>query len=242
MESSSLNQEHLDSYSQLNDDFHERWGPEGDFERRLLLNPTIFRLLGDLEHKRILDAGCGNGYLCRLLAQRGAEVVGVEPAGGPLDYARRLEQEAPLGITYLQRDLSRLGDLGPPLDGVVANMVLLDIADWRPALANCVEALAHGGVLVYSLTHPVWVPGHFLEWAQKGYVEIREYLNEYEQRGGVGVNFHRPLSTYLNETISLGCAITEVVEPRLDPAQVEEADQEIFTRLPNFIVVAARRS
>ncbi|MHB1445930.1 MAG: class I SAM-dependent methyltransferase [Acidimicrobiales bacterium] len=242
MESSPLNHEHLDSYSQLDDDFHDRWDPEGDFERRLLLNPTIFRLLGDVRHKRILDAGCGNGYLSRLLAQRGAEVIGVEPATGPLDYARRREEEAPLRITYLQRDLSRLGDLGQPLDAVVANMVLLDIADWRPALANCVEALAPGGVLVYSLTHPVWVPGHYPEWAQKDYVEIREYLNEYEQRGAVGVNFHRPLSTYLNETISLGCAITEIAEPRLDAMQVTEADQEIFTRLPNFIVVAARRT
>lgn len=242
VQKSPLNRGSLDSYDQLDDAFHDRWGPEGDFGRRLLLNPIIFRLIGELAGKRILDAGCGNGYLSRLMAGAGAAVVGVEPAAGPLRYARRKEEEDPVGVTYLRRDLSRLGDAGGPYDAVVANMVFLDIPDWRPALANCVDALAPGGLLVYSLTHPVWVPGHFAEWAQKGYVEIREYLNECEQHGGVAVSFHRPLSAYLNETIRLGCAITQVVEPRLEPGQVEQPQHEILTRLPNFIVIAARRS
>jgi 2-polyprenyl-3-methyl-5-hydroxy-6-metoxy-1,4-benzoquinol methylase len=39
---------------------------DGDFARKYLLNPTIFSLLGSIAGKRILDAGCGNGYLSRL--------------------------------------------------------------------------------------------------------------------------------------------------------------------------------
>lgn len=55
-------------------------GDEGDFARQHLLNPALFSLLGDVQGKTILDAGCGQGYLCRMLAKRGAIVTGVEPA------------------------------------------------------------------------------------------------------------------------------------------------------------------
>jgi hypothetical protein len=170
-------------------------------------------------------------------------MVGVEPATVPFRYAARLEAEKPQGIRYFQRDLSRLGDVGGPFDAVVSNMVFLDIPDWRAALANCVASLKVGGALVYSLHHPVWVPGEFDTWAARGCVEICEYLNEYEQTGVVvAPNYHRPLSTYLNETIRLGCDIVEVIEPQLRPDQIESDDQEILTRIPNFIVIGARRN
>lgn len=238
----SLRRDTADSFSALDDSFHDAWGLEGDFGRRALLNGTIFRLIGDLQGKRVLDAGCGNGYLSRLMAQRGAHVAGIESADGPIAYAQRLEERQLLGIDYYREDLSRFGGVGEPFDAVVANMVFLDIPDWRSALANCVHVLKPGGRLVYSLTHPVWgTPGHFAEWVEKGHVEVSEYLNEYESELAVGINFHRPLSAYVNETIRLGCNIAELVEPRLLPEQIESPDQAIFTRIPNFVVIAASR-
>jgi SAM-dependent methyltransferase len=243
MDVSEPNAETIDCYSELTEDFYDSLGPDGGFARRALLNPAIFRLLADVAGKTVMDAGCGHGYLSRLLAERGAVMVGVEPATVPFTYASRLEAERPQGIRYFQRDLSRLGDVGGPFDVVVANMVFLDIPDWRNALANCVASLKVGGTLVYSLHHPVWVPGRFETWAERGCVEISEYLNEYEQAGVVvAPNFHRPLSAYVNETIQLGCDIVELVEPQLQREQIESDEHEILTRIPNFVVIAARRN
>lgn len=45
-------------------------------------------LLGDLAGARVLDVGCGNGRNGRWLAERGAEVVGVDLAAAVLDAAR----------------------------------------------------------------------------------------------------------------------------------------------------------
>src|SRR5579871_4564556 len=99
------------------DDF----GEEGDEPRRLLLNPAIFEMLGDVRGHRILDAGCGQGYLARMLARRGARVTGVEPAAGWYAIATERERAEPLGITYLQADLSAfsVADAGlDPFDAV----------------------------------------------------------------------------------------------------------------------------
>jgi 2-polyprenyl-3-methyl-5-hydroxy-6-metoxy-1,4-benzoquinol methylase len=127
---------------------------DGDFAKRHLVNPVVLRMLGDVRGRRVLDAGCGNGYLSRMLAQRGAQVTGVEPGQAMLDFAVEAEGEQPLGIRYVPADLCNLPDLGGPFDAVVASMVLQAIPDWSGAMRACVTALAPGGLFVFTLNHP----------------------------------------------------------------------------------------
>lgn len=49
--------------------------------------------------KRILDIGCGNGYLCKILSENGIEVVGIEPTHQAIDYAKNL---VPKGHFYVR--------------------------------------------------------------------------------------------------------------------------------------------
>jgi 2-polyprenyl-3-methyl-5-hydroxy-6-metoxy-1,4-benzoquinol methylase len=216
--------------------------PDGDFARRHLLNPVLLRMLRDVRGKRVLDAGCGHGYLSRMLAGRGAQLTGVEPAQPLFDYAVEREAEAPLGIRYVQADLCRLPDLGGPFDAVVANMVFLDIPDWAEAMKACADALAPGGLLVFSITHPCFEqlgPS----WRQHGEYHTREYFAEYEIAERYASNFHRPLSAYFNQLARLGCRLREVAEPALDPDTAAAADPgaDAYVHLPNFLVVAAER-
>ena len=51
---------------------------EDDPFRRGLHFPAVEELLGDLNKKRILDIGCGDGLFSRLLTERGAAVVGYD--------------------------------------------------------------------------------------------------------------------------------------------------------------------
>jgi 2-polyprenyl-3-methyl-5-hydroxy-6-metoxy-1,4-benzoquinol methylase len=217
--------------------------PDGDFGRRHLLNPALLRMLGDVRGQRILDAGCGHGYLSRMLAARGAQVTGVEPARALYDYATEKEAGEPLGIRYVQADLCRLPGLGGPFDAVVANMVFLDIPDWAGAMKACVDALAAGGLFVFSIIHPCFEQLGS-SWRDHGEYRIREYLAEYEIPGPYASNFHRPLSAYLNELARLGCHLREIAEPALDPEVAAAAGPgaEAYVHLPNFLVVAARRA
>lgn len=218
----------------------DAFGDEGDFGRRYLLNPTLFNMLGDVRGRRVLDAGCGQGYLCRLLARRGAVVTGVEPADSLYRYAVGREATDQLGITYLQADLSSFAGHHASFDAVVANMVLMAIPDYEAATANCVAALRPGGRFVVSLQHPCFEEAA-TAWT-KGYVEVREYLSDYTVHRGDAPDFHRPLSRYLNLLIRLGCTLTELAEPRLaaelatdDPAHMRNL------HVPSFLVFAASK-
>jgi SAM-dependent methyltransferase len=216
------------------------FGDEGDLARRHLLNPAIFSLLGAIAGKHILDAGCGQGYLSRLMARRGAHVTGVEPADGWYTYAVRREERERLGITYLQADLSRCTRLPRIFDAVVANMVFMDIPDYEPAMKNCMACLKSGGRLVFSLQHPCFEePGS--AWPRKRYVEVREYLQEHVRQQPIGSLFHRPLSRYLNLVLESGCALHRVVEPQLAPDIAERIGNDRDLHVPSSIVISATR-
>jgi 2-polyprenyl-3-methyl-5-hydroxy-6-metoxy-1,4-benzoquinol methylase len=90
----------INAWSRASQEIVANFGDEGDFIRRNLWNPVIFGLVGDVSGKTILDAGCGQGYLSRLLAKKGAVVTGIEPAEPWYTYAVQREQAERLGIRY----------------------------------------------------------------------------------------------------------------------------------------------
>ena len=71
------------------------------------IESCITKALGNrsLAQQQILEVGCGGGLICEQLAQRGAEMVGIDPSQGALDTAATHAQERGLGqhIHYQRR-------------------------------------------------------------------------------------------------------------------------------------------
>lgn len=59
-----------------------------DPHREQILDPAMLALLGDVAGLRVLDAGCGEGRFSRMLAERGARVVGVDVSARMVELAR----------------------------------------------------------------------------------------------------------------------------------------------------------
>jgi 2-polyprenyl-3-methyl-5-hydroxy-6-metoxy-1,4-benzoquinol methylase len=217
---------------------------EGDGARRWLLNPTLFALLGEPRGKRVLDAGCGQGYLSRLLAHRGAQITGVEPAAPWYAAALAHEEAAPLGITYLQADLSTLAATHPQLCGafeiVIANMVLMDIPDYEAAIHSCAAALVPGGAFICTLLHPCFEePG--AAWLRKRSIETREYLHPHIQPQTFGHFVHRPLSAYINTLLDAGFTLRRMVEPQLGEEGAQALQNDRDCHVPSFVALRLTR-
>jgi len=107
---------------------------EGDIHREVLLNPVLLDLLGAVRGKRVLDAGCGEGYLSRMLARSGASVVAVDYAEKMIEIAR-VRTPADVAVTYKHANCENLDLLeAGSFDIVVSNMVLQDLSDYRAAI------------------------------------------------------------------------------------------------------------
>ena len=94
------------------DDASESWvdfvrNGKDDF-RDEMNNPAMFEILGDIQGKKVLDLGCGEGYNTRIMAKKGAKVVGVDFSEKMIDFAVQHEEEEKLGIEYHVLDACNL--------------------------------------------------------------------------------------------------------------------------------------
>ena len=108
----------------------------------------------ELGAEHVLDVGCGTGCLAVLLADRGRTVVGVDPAGAPLEIARSKD---PGGrITWRHGDATALPALGADLAVMTGNVaqVFLSDDDWARTLRGVRAALRPGGHLVFETRRP----------------------------------------------------------------------------------------
>jgi SAM-dependent methyltransferase len=203
---------------------HAAWWQEGftegaDVEYAEQLLPLAARHLAGAA--RVLDLGCGEGQIARLVLDRGARVaVGVDTSAAQL--AAAVARDG--GATYV-----RASALGVPVrtgwfDAVVACLVLEHLPDLDAALDETARVLRPGGRAVILLNHPLfqtprsgWIDDRVLEppeqyWRVGPYLPEAVTVEEVDQ--GVRLPFfHRPLSRYVNGLADRGLHLTRMIEP-----------------------------
>ncbi|MFJ8939871.1 class I SAM-dependent methyltransferase [Streptomyces sp. NPDC102365] len=130
------------------------------------------RVVEEFGVRRVLDIGCGTGVFALLLAERGIEVVGVDPALASLDVARA----KPGGgrVRWIHGDATTLPPLRVDLATMTANAAqqIVDDQDWRGTLRGAYEALRPGGHLVFETRDPArraWE-----EWTREASYRVTE--------------------------------------------------------------------
>src|SRR3989442_6391112 len=112
--------------------YDAKQGDTGDFWHRTLIDPTFLRVVGEVRGLRVLDLGCGNGYLSRRFSRGGAKVVAVDASAPVVERARARESHEPLGIEYRVADAARTQVLPDAIVNLVAcYMALMDMAASR---------------------------------------------------------------------------------------------------------------
>ena len=114
--------------------------------------PAMIDLAGDVDGRRVLDAGCGSGALASALRAKGALVTGVDSSAVMVDLARRrLGADADVHVADISQPLPF--DDGA-FDDVVVSLVLHYLRDWTAPLAEMRRVLVPGGRLLLSVNHP----------------------------------------------------------------------------------------
>ncbi len=219
-----------------------------DFHRDELNNPATFKLIGDVKGQFVLDLACGEGYNTRILARKGARVIGVDFSGELVQLAKEKEAEDKLGIRYHVADAADLS-MFPcrRFNLVTCFMALQDIRDYRSAVAEVARILKKGGRFVFSITHPCFeMVSHkgFRVSTNERYFEAAEDNIQWRMERLVKpfetTSFHRTLTDYFHVLNECGFVVRRLVEPKPTKRGIEkhESLKKVLLR-PESIVFEA---
>jgi len=115
--------------------------------------------------QRVLDLGCGTGTFALILADRGFDVTGVDPAGGSLRAAR--EKKGAERVRWIHGDATTLPPLQVDLATMTGNVAQAIVGDsiWHATLSGLHDALRPGGRLVFETRDPAH-RGWQTEWTR----------------------------------------------------------------------------
>lgn len=213
--------------------WREQDGPEND---PFGILPSLLSLLGDVRGRRVLDAGCGEGYLSRVLAARGARVTGADISPSLVGQARR---KGPAGIDYLVANLSEpQPGLAGSFDLVASYLVLNDVPDFRGFAATIAAALVHGGSAVLAFNNPYGgvTRGHVTDYFDS------EARSPYRGLWSAGIRtyyYHRTLEEYLDTFLGAGLRLVKLADlPALAGANPSHSLIPDGYRFPRFMILA----
>ena len=130
------------------------WDPRGAFKALHAMNPLRANFIDQrspVADRRTLDVGCGGGLLCEALAQRGAQLTGIDLSEPALRAARLHRDEAGLSIDYEQASAEGWAESHAGRYDIVACMELLEhVPDPRSTVAACAALARPGGQLYFS--------------------------------------------------------------------------------------------
>lgn len=133
---------------------HRWWDRSGEMKALHDINPlraNYIDLHAKVAGKTVLDIGCGAGILSEAMAQRGAEVTGIDMGEEPLNIAKLHLLESNLDIEYQQSTAEDFAALYPNGFDVITCMEMLEhVPNPSSVIASCAQLCKPGGDLFFS--------------------------------------------------------------------------------------------
>lgn len=177
--------------------------------RRVATDAAIIDAVLARSPRHVLDAGCGEGWLARALAERGAQVVGVDASAALIEAARAAGGGEFRQTSYdeMAAHPERVGLAA--FDAVVCNFALLH-EDIEPLLRAFARNLRADGALLIQTVHPWSARG------EAGYVDgwrTEEFSSFGEEFVEPMPWYFRTLASWAAALHSAGFTIEQLTEP-----------------------------
>jgi 2-polyprenyl-6-hydroxyphenyl methylase / 3-demethylubiquinone-9 3-methyltransferase len=105
----------------------------------------------------VLDLGCGGGFMAEALAQRGANIIGVDPAEKAIAAAIAHARAQGLSIRYITAGGEQLPVADASMDVVVCVDVLEHVDDIDEVLNEIHRVLKPGGLFCFDTINRNWL-------------------------------------------------------------------------------------
>lgn len=239
--------------------WYDRHVSESSDHQRETIIPGTLKLLQPKSGEKILDVGCGQGELCRELAEKGAQVVGVDASRKLIDIAKK--RSARFNIHYLVLDASKLeGIQDATFDAACSILAIQNMEDLEAVAKEMSRVIKRGGRLVWVLNHPCFrIPRQsgwgFDEKRKLQYRRVDRYMTELkipiQMHPGAAPSvhtwtFHRPLSVYFDKLNSHGFNINKLEEwvshRKSRPGAKARAENAARDEIPLFLAICAVKS
>ena len=225
-----------------------------EYHRRVVL-PGVLRLLNVKPSEKILDVACGQGVLCRLLHERGAQVTGVDAARQLIAAAR---QRSDAAIRYHIADARELNLLETEqFDSATCVLAIQNINPIAPVFNGVARALRAGGRFILAMMHPAFRGPKETSWGydpakEVQYRRVERYLlprkSPIVTHPGKSADvytwsFHRPLEAYVKALRHAGLLIDALEEwpshKTSAPGPRAAAENAARKEIPMFMAIRA---
>jgi 2-polyprenyl-6-hydroxyphenyl methylase/3-demethylubiquinone-9 3-methyltransferase len=141
----------LEKFSQL---AHKWWDPNSEFKPLHDINPLRLDYIdsrADLAGKTVLDVGCGGGILSESMAERGANVTGIDLSDKALQVAKLHLLESGKQVDYRKIAVEELAAEQPARYDVVTCLEMLEhVPDPQSVITACARLVKPDGWVFFS--------------------------------------------------------------------------------------------
>jgi ubiquinone/menaquinone biosynthesis C-methylase UbiE len=232
-----------------NDTYHEK-----------VIMPRLFRMIGNVERKDILDLACGQGHVSRVLAKGGARVTGADISSELTTLAKLESDKEKLSIQYVTTPSHKLHMFKDnSFDIIICVLAIQNIEKVSETFQECSRVLRKGGRLFIVMNHPSFRIPQGTSW---GYDEVNavqfrrvdQYLGEAKIKIDMNpgkktgkqftISFHRPLQFYSKLLGKNNFAITRIEEweshKKSERGPRQRAEDISRKEIPLFMCIEAK--
>jgi 2-polyprenyl-6-hydroxyphenyl methylase/3-demethylubiquinone-9 3-methyltransferase len=172
---------------------HRWWDADGEFRPLHQINPLRLDWIDQqarLAGKQVLDIGCGGGILAESMAQRGAQVLGIDLSTKPLRVAQLHALESGVAnLRYREVAAEALAEESPAVFDVVTCMEMLEhVPEPASVVQACARLVKPGGWVFFSTINRnamAWLQAvvaaeHVLKLLPKGTHEYQRFIRPSE--------------------------------------------------------------
>ncbi|MDI6734294.1 MAG: class I SAM-dependent methyltransferase [Patescibacteria group bacterium] len=230
---------------------------KGDMFRTQLLNEVVLKLLGDLNGKKILDAGCGQGYFSKILSdKRVKKVVGIDGSENLIKLAKSNYPENEKLQFSIQNLKNPLPFKDNEFDAIISNLALMDFDPIDTAISEFNRILSPQGSLIFSILHPLFTNGYLhknikeMIFHKPPHYAISNYATPFQKKWHIqGITHattihHRPIEYYSNVLSLHSFVISKIQEPTFPKSIIQSKNNfiKLSAEIPQFLVIKALKT